>query len=599
MAGFMTKYRVVLNRAASVENKAEKIKRPEDLTKKTAARAGRKMREITAAALIGSMILFSAALAPTPFAADKNAESGKNTDMTGGRSSIAHERVIAHGGGSYRGYETTNSAEAVKNAIANGYKIIELDMRFSSDRKIIMLHDWDRTAKHYYGTDFPKKLSRNRFLRLKVHGELEVLDFDKLAGILDENPDIRIVTDTKEDCLEILACIAEQYPGYADRFIPQIYDFDQLSEVKRLGYRDVILTLYTMADPDPERIAAFAREQGLYAVTMPDYIAEKGICRRISSQGIIVYVHPVTAYEDARRFMSMGAFGVYSGALLPSEFTGIEGEYYLTAVGPEGSEVKLSDAMIKGPGELKLHGQKPEDTVLFYIDDSRRPADDSDFSELKPGKHALTVKISSRDQVKGTLVYYLWKENGCLRVLHKKYEYRLDAVKQEKDFRSVMRENRIPQEIEEILSRSLIAKAGEYIFYADGSRESYLNGEEPLAVQKGAHGRLMLPLSATAQKLGADSVTMSREKDLTVIFNGEKNMIMVDSNIVRRGFRQTRLNTKVILYLNKAMASGEFFRCVTGREFIEMDDLIIILPAGIKPDSRLTNQLSAAAGKLF
>jgi|GEM_PF-818979 len=600
MAEFVTE-----NRTASAKNEvlAESRtvfaqNRAENIAKNIAAGIGRKVRRITAA-LIGSMILLSAAPGPVSLAADKNAESGNCADAAGRMPAVAYERVIAHGGGAYRGYETTNSVEAVKNAIANGYKIIELDMRFSSDRKIIMLHDWDRTAKHYYGSEFPKKLSRNRFLKLKVHGELEVLDFDKLAGILDENPGIRIVTDTKEDCLEILARIAEQYPDHADRFIPQIYDFDQLNEVRRLGYRDVILTLYTMADPDPEKIAAFAREQQLYAVTMPDYVAEKGICRRIAGQGIIVYVHPVSGYEEAQRFMSMGAYGVYSGTLLPSEFSGLEGEYYLTAAGPDGSAVKLADARINGLGDLKVHGRKPEDTVLFFIDEALRPADDSDFTELKPGKHRLTVRISRGGETRGELDYYLWKDDGGLRVLHRKYEYRLDALKQEKDFRNVMQENRVPAEIEEILSRSLIARAGEYTFYNNGSRECYRNGEELLTVQKDAYGRLMLPLSATARGLGADSVAMSRERDLTVVFNNEKHMIMVDSNIVRRGFRQTRLDTKVVLHLNKAMAAGDFFQCVTGRDFIEQKDVIIILPAGVKPDSRLAVQLSEAAGKLF
>ena len=133
----------------------------------------------------------------------------------------AYERVIAHGGGSYKGYETTNSVEALNNAIANGYKIIELDMELSSDHKIIMLHDWDRTAMHYFGTSFPKKLSQSQFMNLSVYGELEVLTFDKLAKILEKNQDIRIVTDTKGDNAELLTAISEKYPDLVNRFIPK------------------------------------------------------------------------------------------------------------------------------------------------------------------------------------------------------------------------------------------------------------------------------------------------------------------------------------------------------------------------------------------
>ena len=59
-----------------------------------------------------------------------------------------YEKVIAHGGGAYKGYETTNSVEALNHSIRSGYKYIELDMDLSADDRIIMLHDWDRTAQH-------------------------------------------------------------------------------------------------------------------------------------------------------------------------------------------------------------------------------------------------------------------------------------------------------------------------------------------------------------------------------------------------------------------------------------------------------------------
>lgn len=71
----------------------------------------------------------------------------------------SYEKVIAHGGGDYKGYETSNSVDAVKNSIKNGYKMIELDMDISSDNHIVMIHDWDRTTKNYFGTTFEKNHS--------------------------------------------------------------------------------------------------------------------------------------------------------------------------------------------------------------------------------------------------------------------------------------------------------------------------------------------------------------------------------------------------------------------------------------------------------
>ena len=100
-------------------------------------------------------------------------------------------------------------------------------MELSSDEKIIMLHDWDRTAKHYYNTSFDRKISQHRFNRLSVHGELEVLTFEKLSKILEVNPEILIITDTKGDNLAILSKIAKEYPNQVKQIIPQIYGFVQ------------------------------------------------------------------------------------------------------------------------------------------------------------------------------------------------------------------------------------------------------------------------------------------------------------------------------------------------------------------------------------
>ena len=110
----------------------------------------------------------------------------------------------------------------------------------------------------------------------------------------------------------------------------------------------------------------------------------------------------------------------------------------------------------------------------------------------------------------------------------------------------------------------------------------------------------MLPLSATVCELGATSVTMSKTRDITILFNDEKSMVVVNSLYLRKGFlRAIKLNSPVILYLNKAMAGGEFYQYITGRNFIEKDDIIIILPNGLKPDENTKNQILQSARNLF
>jgi hypothetical protein len=126
-----------------------------------------------------------------------------------------------------------------------------------------------------------------------------------------------------------------------------------------------------------------------------------------------------------------------------------------------------------------------------------------------------------------------------------------------------------------------------------------MNGEEMLAVQQVGYERLMLPLADTLKRLGAYSVSMGGRRDITIVYHDEKYMIVAGTGILRNGFAVKRLDYPVILYLNKAMAAGDFFRLITGRESIEREGIIILLPEGVKPGNDLKEQLFKAAEELY
>ena len=547
------------------------------------------IRKRIAALLLITAIVSTSLLVPAPTAFAEEPD---------GLSENTYEKVIAHGGGAWKGLETTNSVEALNAAIKNGYKIIELDMELSSDQKIIMLHDWDRTAMYYYGTSFDRKITQSKFLNLSIYGSLEVLTFEKLAKIMERNQDFKIITDTKGDNLELLTKIAEEYPELVGRIIPQIYNYDQWSRVKNLGYNDIIFTLYAMPDLDTKKLISFVQDHDIYAVTMPDYVAAKGYCSQLSKTGIIVYVHPVSGFEDAQKFMKMGAYGVYSGTLLPEEFKGFEEDYYLIQ-SKDGKEVKLTDERIENLLELKLHGLKAGDYVTYSIDGTRQSLNLLMLPGMETGKHQLTVEVFNKMEPLGSLDYFLWKDENNFRVLHKKYEYRLDSLKQEKGFDIVMKKGNVPEDISGILEQSLIVKKGEYIFFSNGNPGDYMNGQEFLPVQRDNNRKLLLPLNDTLQQLGASSVSMSGTRDISIMYQNDKYMVMVNSSLVRKGFQIARVNHPVELYLNKAMAEGEFYQRITGRSNIEKNDIMVILPDGVSKDKVNEEQIIKAAEMLF
>jgi len=515
-----------------------------------------------------------------------------------GKQEKNYEKVVAHGGGSYQGFETTNSEEAVNQAVKNGYRMIELDMEISSDNRIIMLHDWDRTTTYYFGTSFDQKISLKQFLNLSIHGVLKVMTFDKLTAILDKYPDVRIVTDTKGDNLSLLKLIADQYPEYQQQIIPQIYQYKEYNEVKELGYTDIIFTLYAQPQVDTCKLINFVKSNDIYAVTMPDYMADTGLCQKVAEQGIIVYVHPVNTIENAIGFFGQGAYGIYSGSILPEELVGPEKDYYLVASCQPG--VKLNDQIVSSFRDIKMHGLKTGDTVKYYVDGDLIQSDNNEIMNITQGKHKLTAEIRNIKGFEiGKLEYWLWKDKDYLRILHKKYEYRLDAFKEEKDFSSVMEANKVPQDIKEILVQSLIAKKGEYCFYNNGALGEYMNDQEFLPVQMSTNGKLLLPLNTTAIELGATSVKMDKGRDMVITYDNQKIRAYINGYCIRNGFRVGRIKTPVCLYLNKAMAGGEVYEYITGRSYIEKKDLVIIFPKSAVVNKYIEDQLIETAQRLF
>jgi glycerophosphoryl diester phosphodiesterase len=236
--------------------------------------------------------------------------------------------LIAHAGGGLPQGTYTNAVEAFDLAHANGFRLFEADFARTSDGTIVLIHDWDATyARHFgavpLGIAVPTlRLSGWRpdhagFMASRMRGGLTPMDLDALLDWMRRHPDARVVTDVKDDNLPILAAIAAAAPHLRDAFIPQIYAADQFDPVRRLGFRDVILTLYRSSMTDDE-VVAFARGAQPWGVTMPQARALSGrLVERLAEVGIRVAVHTINAPEESEAMQRRGVGLIYTDYLLP------------------------------------------------------------------------------------------------------------------------------------------------------------------------------------------------------------------------------------------------------------------------------------------
>ncbi|MCL1981871.1 MAG: hypothetical protein FWG53_02105 [Clostridiales bacterium] len=507
--------------------------------------------------------------------------------------------LVAHGGGFINGYETTNSVEAVMQSIADGFKLIELDLDLSSDGEPIMIHDWHRTAGYYFGMTFSEKLSKKEYEKILINGKFHTLTFEKLTGILDEAPGVRIVTDVKDDNIGVLSAIAQLYPDYLGRLIPQIYSYEQYSTVKGLGYKDVILTLYAMPTIDYDELLSFIRCHDLYAVTVGDshdYLI-KDLKYKLAGDGVLVYYHPVTDFEEAVELMGNGVHGVYANRIVPADFKEPARSYYLLDDG-----VKLCDLSLPETGFSSLKAVKIKngaDKSRVYLIDGQVATDEL-VENLEEGRHSLKLMLVSNGKTVANLEYLLWSGKSKLWILDKRYEYRLDEFEPPSDMDTVLEaHDEVSPEVKNVLQNSLIVKAGEHYGYCNGSALAFSVNEEFLFVQKYKNGSVMSPLSECMKAVGAESVTMDSGKYVYIQYNGVRTMMQAGTSYISRGIGSSRLATPLILYRNKTMAPGEAYKSITGREYIDNQELMVLLPENVKLSETEPDEILEAAGWLF
>ncbi len=229
--------------------------------------------------------------------------------------------TVAHAGGRYNETTYTNSLQALR-ANAARFNVFELDFEWTSDRRLIGLHDWDTIFERLYGFAAGEPLAYRELRQLESPLGVTPLDLDQLRDFLWRNPRAVIVTDVKRDNIRALQKIAERIDGHQRRIVPQLYHPEELGAVLELGYRNMIWTLYRYpGNRDSDRVVMQARDMQqrhgdvLVAVAMPAAIAEDGLAARLSEYGVHTYAHTVNSCSDYHRLRELGVDAIYSDDL--------------------------------------------------------------------------------------------------------------------------------------------------------------------------------------------------------------------------------------------------------------------------------------------
>lgn len=231
----------------------------------------------------------------------------------------AFEAIVAHSGGSAKGLDYTNSREGLDAAYANGIRWFELDMATTTDDRVVLVNNWGDGFEKLFPGNTRGRRTHADFLALKMADGLTQMDLDRLVEWLAAHPDAMVVTDVKDDNLVVLKHLAEKHKPMVERFVPQMYHFDEYDPIKPVGFPKLILSLYAMEASD-EEVLAFVKSHPVHAVTMPTERAKASdLAKKLGEAGIPVYAHTVNEKAELDELILAGVDGVYTDKLIPKD----------------------------------------------------------------------------------------------------------------------------------------------------------------------------------------------------------------------------------------------------------------------------------------
>ena len=248
--------------------------------------------------------------------------------------------LLAHAGGSLPQGLNSNSKEALDLSASQNIKYIELDFSTAKNGDLVLIHDWHTSHYRYfsyipflselYKQENPKQTKNvSTFKRRWMKFGLTQMSLNDLIIWMKKNPDVKIITDIKQDNVTNLKVIYDQAGPLARNIIPQIFAPEEYESVKAIGYTDIIYSNY-MTKLENQALVSLMAERDLFALTVPIKTATPSLISAANQADTPVFVHklsrstPITLLntpEGADTLKARGISGIYTDTLYPAKTT--------------------------------------------------------------------------------------------------------------------------------------------------------------------------------------------------------------------------------------------------------------------------------------
>ena len=149
---------------------------------------------------------------------------------------------VIHACGAYKGYNYTNSKEALVNTLRTRRNLrklpIEIDFMFTSDGVPVCVHDWEH-YNHSNGINSRRRMSLKEFKASHTKGRLTPMTAEEAIQLITKCRNTYLVIDTKETGVRmykklVKICKKTGHRAFLKRIIIQLYNFQDYKKIKKV-----------------------------------------------------------------------------------------------------------------------------------------------------------------------------------------------------------------------------------------------------------------------------------------------------------------------------------------------------------------------------